>query len=104
MEETIVQKRRPPHPGAVLAEILEDNKVTLTEFSKRIGVSRRTVSLIINGHRPVTVDLAIRIATFFGKSPELWLNLQRKVDLWDAMQTNQSIYQQIRPIDSNKAA
>lgn len=104
MEETIIQKRRPPHPGLVLSEILADNEITLTEFSKRIGISRRTVSLIVNGHRPITVDLAIRIGIFFGKSPELWLNLQRKVDIWDAIETNKSLYEQITPINANKAA
>ncbi len=104
MSEEIVQKRRPPHPGLILGEILADNKITLTEFAKKIGISRRTVSLIVNGHRPITVDLAIRIATFFNKNAETWLNLQRKVDIWDAMQVNKTVYEQIFPINKDKAA
>ena len=67
MQEILTQKRRPPHPGLVIAELLDDLDITLTDFAKHIGVSRRTVSLIVNAHRPVTVDLALRFAAFFGK-------------------------------------
>lgn len=88
--------RRPTHPGEILRDLyLPRTGVTLTELAGRIGVSRRTVSQIVNGSRPVTVDVAHRLARALGTSPELWLNLQREVDLWDATHTHRNEYERI---------
>ncbi|NEQ98588.1 MAG: HigA family addiction module antidote protein [Cyanothece sp. SIO2G6] len=89
---------RPAHPGEVIADILEDIEMTQTSFAEILGVSRRTVNEIIQGRRPVTVDMAIRIGQALGNGPQLWLNLQQKVDLWDAMQANEEVYKQISVI------
>lgn len=89
---------RPAHPGEVIADILEDIEMTQTSFAEILGVSRRTVNEIIQGRRPVTVDMAIRIGQALGNGPQLWLNLQQKVDIWDAMQANEEVYKQISGI------
>jgi antitoxin HigA-1 len=95
-------KIRPGHPGLVLAGILEDLNISQSELAKKIGISRRTISLIINGHQPITVDMALRLGKFCGNGPEIWLNMQQVVDLWDAMQENKKIYDHIKP--ANKVA
>lgn len=88
--------RRPSHPGVILRDLyLPRTGVTLTELAARIGVSRRTVSQIVNGSRPVSVDVAHRLARALETSATFWLNLQREVDVWDAMHTNQAEYEQI---------
>ena len=89
------RKRRPNHPGAIILDILEDVEISQTQFAKMLGVSRRTVNQIIQGHRPVTVDMAIRIGKALGNGPELWLNLQQKVDLWDALQKYAEEYEKV---------
>lgn len=98
--QDIVQGRkiRPAHPGEVLSDVLEDLEMTQTAFAEVLGVSRRTVNEIIQGRRPVTVDMAIRIGKALGNGPQLWLNLQQKVDIWDAIQAHQEEYQKVSTI------
>lgn len=69
--------------------------MTLTELAARIGVLRRTVSQIVNGSRPVSVDVAHRLARALGTSAVFWLNLQREVDMWDVTHTHRDEYERI---------
>ncbi|MFN7716596.1 MAG: HigA family addiction module antitoxin [Pseudanabaenaceae cyanobacterium] len=89
---------RPVHPGEVIADVLDDLEITQTSFAEMLGVSRRTVNQIIQGRRPITVDMAIRIGKTLGNGPQLWLNLQQKVDLWDAMQEHEDEYEKLLTI------
>lgn len=73
---------RPPiHPGEVLAEELEEIAVTATELARQINVPANRITQIINGKRAVTGDTALRLAHWFGMSPQFWLNLQAAYDL-----------------------
>ena len=81
--------RKPNLPGEILREMyLEPLELTISEFAEKIGVSRKTVSALVNGRTPVTVDMAMRLSIAFNTTPELWLNLQQSVDLWNARQEN----------------
>lgn len=91
---------RPVHPGEVISDVLEDLKMTQTNFAEVLGVSRRTVNEMVRGRRPVTVDMAIRIGKALGNSPQLWLNLQQKVDIWDAIQAHEEDYSKVTTIAS----
>jgi addiction module HigA family antidote len=86
---------RPVHPGEVISDVLEDIGMTQTSFAEVLGVSRRTVNEIVQGRRPITVDTAIRIGKALGNGPQLWLNLQQKVDIWDAIQTHREDYDRV---------
>ncbi len=91
--------RRPTHPGAILREdILPSLDMTQTELAKRLGVSRRTVSQIIHEHRPITPDIAIRLAHLLGGAPESWLNMQLALDVWELERKNSRSYEQIRMV------
>ena len=99
------RERRPTHPGEILREdILPAININQTELAKTMGVSRRTISEIIHERRPVSPDIAHRLAKVFHTSPEFWLNLQQAVDIWDQLQTHQQVYDNIKPIDKTKAA
>jgi addiction module HigA family antidote len=98
------RKRRPSTPGEVLADILETNAITQTELARRLKVSRRTVSRIIQGRRPIDVDIAVRLGTIFGNGPQLWLNLQQAVDLWDTLHAHGKEYETLRPFAKSQAA
>jgi antitoxin HigA-1 len=91
---------RPVHPGEVISDVLEDIGMTQTSFAEVLGVSRRTVNEIVQGRRPITVDMAIRIGKALGNGPQLWLNLQQKVDIWDAMQTHREDYDRVPTLAS----
>ena len=89
----------PIHPGAILRELyLPGVGVTQTELADRLGVSRRTVSMIVNETRPISVDMAHRLARALGTSPELWLRLQNARDVWQAARENHAEYRRIEPL------
>lgn len=77
------KKRAPAHPGTLLREVvLPELGITQGEFADRLGVSRRTVSEILHGRRPVTPDMAIRLGKLLGNGAGLWLRMQQAVDVW----------------------
>ena len=79
------RKRAPTHPGRILnSHYLEPLSLTITELAKTLGVSRKTLSKIVNERGSVTSDMALRLSRAFDTTPELWLNLQRNYDLWHA--------------------
>jgi len=73
--------RTPIHPGEILAEELEELGVSPTELSRQIRVPANRISQIINGKRAVTGDTALRLAHWFGTSPQFWMNLQALYDV-----------------------
>ncbi len=78
-------KNRPTHPSEFIKEdILKELSITQEQLSKELGVSRRTINQLVNGKRRISIDLALRIGRFTNTTPEMWLNLQASVDLWDA--------------------
>ena len=92
------RKIRPVHPGEVISDVLEDLEMTQTRFAEILGVSRRSVNEIVLGQRPITVDMAIRIGKALGNGPQLWLNLQQKVDIWDAVQKHSEEYEKVSTV------
>ena len=88
--------RKPTHPGAILREdILPSLGITQTELADKLGVSRRTISQILHEHRPLTPDMAIRLAYFLNTTPESWLNMQQALDVWELERKNARIYKRI---------
>ena len=71
----------PIHPGAFLAEILEQLDVSQAAFAHAIGVHPMRISHVVRGRRPVTAELALLFGKALGQSPEYWLNLQAAYDL-----------------------
>jgi addiction module HigA family antidote len=72
----------PAHPGEVLKELwLEPLGLTLTQAAVRLGVTRKTVSKIINGHGAITPEMALRLEIVFGTSAQAWMNMQTAHDL-----------------------
>ena len=77
----------PPHPGEVLKELcLEPLGLTVTDAAKALGVSRKTLSMVVNGRAGISPEMAIRLSIGFDTSAESWLNQQVQFDLWQAEQ------------------
>ena len=92
-------KRRPTHPGAILREdVLPALKMTQKEFASWIGVSRLTVSEILNEKRTITPDMAMRLGKALGNGPQIWLRMQQTLDLWELAQQNK--YQRIKTLEA----
>ena len=69
------------HPGEHLAEELKELKMSAAELARKLDVPTNRVTGILNGQRAITGDTALRLAHFFGTSPEFWLNLQSLYEL-----------------------
>lgn len=90
-------KRKPTHAGCILREdYLNPLKITLTEMASILGISRKTLSKIVNEKGSVTPDMALRLSMAFGTTAELWLNLQRNYDLWQAENSSDG-WKHVRP-------
>lgn len=82
-----VPSRRPPHPGRVLQKcFLTPLKLSQTEAAARLGISRRRLNEVLQGHRALTPDTAIRCALLFGADTAFWLQLQAAHDCFHAWQ------------------
>ncbi len=83
----MMQMYNPPHPGEVIKELcLEPLGLTVTKAAKALGVSRKTLSAILNGRAGISPEMAIRLSLAFDTSAESWLNQQVQYDLWLARQ------------------
>ncbi len=77
----------PPHPGEVIKELcLEPLNLTITDAAKGLGISRKTLSSILNGKAGISPEMAVRLSIAFNTSSESWLNQQTQYDLWQAEQ------------------
>jgi addiction module HigA family antidote len=76
----------PAHPGELLTGWLEDLHLTVTGFARHLGVSRVTLSRILNGHAAVTADMDLRLSDALGTTAGYWSRLQVQRDLWEASQ------------------
>jgi len=79
--------RKPTHPGEVLLEdVIKPLGLTVTDAAKNLGVSRKTLSELVNQKAALSPEMALRIAKATNTSPESWLNMQTKLNLWNALQ------------------
>ena len=78
----MTRMHNPPHPGEVLREYLGD--MTVTEVAAHLGVSRVTLQRVVTGAAAISPDMAYRLGTAFGTSPEFWAGMQLQYDLHQA--------------------
>ncbi len=85
---TQMRMHNPPHPGEVLRELcLEPQGLSVTRAAEALGVSRKTLSSILNGRAGISSEMALRLGKAFGTSAESWLTQQMQYDLWVAEQS-----------------
>jgi len=87
-----MQMYDPPHPGAILRELcLAPLGLSVTAAAGALGVSRKALSAILNGHAGISPEMALRLAIAFDTTPESWLNQQAQYDLWVARQKHANL-------------
>jgi addiction module HigA family antidote len=91
-EQDKMVMHNPPHPGEAIRELcIKPLGLTVSSAADGLGVSRKTLSALLNGHFGISPEMAIRISKAFGGSAESWLIQQAQYDLWQAMQRENDI-------------
>jgi len=91
-------ERQPTHPGKIIREdYLNPLSLTVSELAANLGVSRKTLSKIINERGAVTPDMALRLSRAFETTPDFWLNLQKNFDLFLAEKSSTD-WQLVKPL------
>jgi len=89
----------PVHPGVYLKELLNELKISQYRLAKELGVPAMRINLIVNGKRPITAELAMRLGRYFGQNPRYWVNLQSRYDMdvaEDAL--SEQVAREVRPL------
>ena len=73
--------KNPVHPGRLVKGSIEELGLSITDAAKALGVTRPTISKLVNGHASVSPEMAIRLSKAFGSTPEFWLRVQMSYDL-----------------------
>ena len=89
---------RPVHPGEILRQELDELGLSANALSKALGVPVNRVTMILKGQRGVSADTALRLARYFGTTPQLWMNLQKTWELRRAeIEAGREISEQVTP-------
>lgn len=91
--------REPTHAGEMLrTEFLEPMHLSQRDVADGIGVPYQRINELVNGRRGVTPSTALRLAKYFGTTPDFWLNLQQRCDLYLANRNEQEAIRRIKPV------
>jgi len=92
------RKRPPLHPGQILYHnYLEPLNISVTKMAEILGVSRKALSNIINEHKSITPEMALRLSKALNTTPDLWLNIQKNYDLWHTANETQA-WKKVKPV------
>ena len=87
-----MRMHNPPHPGEILKSLcLEPLRLSVTDAAEALGVSRKTLSAILNGRAGISPEMAVRLSIAFDTTAESWLNQQTQFDLWHAEQSRKQL-------------
>jgi len=93
--------RRPTHPGNIIKEdYLLPLSISIKDMAESLGISRKTLSKIINERGAVTPDMSLRLSRAFDTTPDFWLTIQKNYDLWHAEKASQE-WKKVRPFPQN---
>jgi len=95
----------PPHPGEIIRELcLDALGLSVTDAAKGLGVTRKTLSAILNGRAGISPEMSLRLAKAFGSTPDHWLRMQNAYDLWQLRQKAKTLRVKTYIMDETGAA
>lgn len=101
----MTRMHNPPHPGEVLRDgVFTGTGITVTDFARRIGVTRVTLSNVLNGKNGVSADMAVRLTAALGGSAESWLHMQAQYDLAAPEKSLKKAIAKIEPLELPETA
>jgi len=87
-----ITKRQPVTVGEMLTEeFMEPIRLTQAELAKQMGVSRKTVNELCTNKRSITAETALMLATVFANTPDFWLNIQQRNDIWNVLHSKKRV-------------
>ena len=90
----------PLHPGVIIKDVLIDNtNLTISAAAARLGITRTTLSRLLNQHAGVSPEMALRLSKLLNTSIDLWINLQSQYDIWHVVHQPISGIENIVPLD-----
>ena len=99
-DDMIMVSRKPVHPGEFLREdYMPELGLTVAALAKRLGVTRQTVNDIVREKRGLSPEMCLRLGRLFGTTPQFWMNMQSKVDIWDSLALHEDEVMAIEPIE-----
>lgn len=97
--DVMLMARKPTHPGEILREeFFPDFGLSIAQAADKLHVSRQTVNELLCERRSVSPDMSVRLARLFGTTPQYWMNLQRNIDLWNALDLHKEEFEEIKPL------
>ena len=88
-----MRMHNPPHPGKIIKGLcLDPLGLSVTEAAKGLGISRKTLSAILNGRAGISPEMAVRLSIAFNTTAESWINQQTQYDLWHAEQRRDQLH------------
>lgn len=100
-----MQMHDPPHPGQhVFRDCIEPLGLTITDAARSLGVSRKALSELVNGHSGISPEMAVRLSKAFGSSARHWMQLQMNYDLWQVEQRAAAIESEVEQLWHRTAA
>lgn len=81
----MLKREMPPvHPGEILKDLFMDALgIGVQELADNLGVARKTISALINGHQGLSVEMALRLSKAFNTTADVWINMQKDYDIWE---------------------
>ena len=99
-DNTIIVSREPIHPGEFLREeYMPELGLSVADLAKRLGVTRQTVNDIVRKKRNLSPDMCVRLGRLFGTTPQFWMNMQGKIDIWNSLAFHQDDIEAIEPFE-----
>ncbi|MDQ6767847.1 MAG: HigA family addiction module antitoxin [Candidatus Eremiobacteraeota bacterium] len=99
MSKSTTKKRPPVHPGEILQkEFMAEHGLNVNKVALALRVPATRIFEIVNGRRSITADTAVRLARYFGTTPEFWLNLQVRFELEMAEDGRAKVDKEVQPI------
>ncbi len=94
-----ITKRKPTHPGKLFRETyIKPQGYTIAEVAEYLGISRKTLSRLVNEKQTLTPDVAMRIGFATSTTPESWFLMQEKLDMWNALQNSDKVKKEVKKI------
>ena len=95
----------PTHPGLIIRDdVLPELQLSVNEAAEQLGVSRVTLSRVINGRSAITAEMALRVGKWVGNGPEIWLRMQGQYDLWQAKKKGHPKVKRVKEVERSFVA
>lgn len=100
-EDMIVVSRKPIHPGEFLREdYMPELDLSVAKLAEKLGVTRQTVNDIVRERRNLSPEMCLKLGRLFGTTPQFWMNMQAKVDIWNSLELHRAEIEAIQPLES----